>query len=74
MISVLTSNVLDREFEPRFVQTKNYKIGIGCFSAKHVALERKIKDWMARNQDNVSEWVTYLFADCCFNELALSKI
>jgi hypothetical protein len=37
-------------------QTKDYKIGIRCFSAKHAALRRKNKDWLARNQDNVSEW------------------
>jgi len=37
-------------------QTKDYKIGICCFSAKHEALRRKSKDWLARNQDNVSEW------------------
>jgi hypothetical protein len=27
-----------------------------CFCAKHAALRRKIKDRLARNQDNVSEW------------------
>ena len=37
-------------------QTKDYKIGICCFSAKHAALRRKSKDWFIRNQDNVSEW------------------
>jgi hypothetical protein len=26
-----------------------------CFSAKHAALRRKYKDWLARNQNNVSE-------------------
>jgi hypothetical protein len=26
------------------------------FSTKHVALRRKIKDWLARYQNNVSEW------------------
>ena len=26
------------------------------FSAKHAALRRKNKDWLARNQNNVSEW------------------
>jgi hypothetical protein len=36
--------------------TKDYKIGICCFFAKHAALRRKGKDWLARNQDNVSEW------------------
>jgi hypothetical protein len=42
--------------EPRSGQIKDYKIGIFCFSAKHAALRRKSKDWLARNQDNVSEW------------------
>jgi len=27
-----------------------------CLSAKHAALRRKSKDWLARNQNNVSEW------------------
>jgi hypothetical protein len=27
-----------------------------CFSAKYAARRRKSKDWLARNQDNVSEW------------------
>jgi len=27
-----------------------------CFSAKPAALRRKSKDWLAQNQDNVSEW------------------
>ena len=39
-----------------FIITKDYKIGIYCFSVKHAALRRKSKDWVARNQDNVSEW------------------
>ena len=47
---------VDRGFEPRSGQTKSYKIGICCFSAKHAALRRKDKDWLARNQNNVSEW------------------
>ena len=56
MISVLASSAVDRVFEPRSGQTKDYKIGIYCFSAKHTALRRKSKDWFARNQANVSEW------------------
>jgi len=28
-------------------QTKNYQIDICCFSAKHAALRRKSKDWLA---------------------------
>ena len=35
---------------------QDYKIGICCFSAKHAELRRKSKDWLARNQNNVSEW------------------
>ena len=43
---------LDHGFKPLSGQTKDYKIG--CFSAKHAALRRKSKDWLARNQDNMS--------------------
>jgi len=53
---VLASSAVDRGFEPRSGQTKDYKIGISCFSAKHAVLKRKNKDWLARNQNNVSEW------------------
>ena len=56
MVSVLTSSALGRGFEPRSGQTKDYEIGICCFSAKHTALRRKSRDWLARNQNNVSEW------------------
>ena len=54
MVSVLASSVVDRGFEPRSGQTKDYQIGICCFSAKHATLRRKSKDWLARNQNNVS--------------------
>ena len=50
MVSVLDLSAVDRGFEPRSDQTKDYKIGICCFSGKHAALRRKSK-----NQDNVSE-------------------
>ena len=50
------SSAVDRRFEHRSGQTKDYKIGICCFFAKHAALRRKSKDWWARNQDNMSEW------------------
>ena len=43
-------------FESRSGRTKDYIIGICCISAKHAALRRKSKDWLARNQNNVSEW------------------
>ena len=41
MVSVLSFSVVDRGFEPRSGKTKDYKIGICCFSAKHAALSRK---------------------------------
>ena len=56
MATVLASSAVDRVFEPRSSQTKDYAIGICCFSAKHAALRRKSKDWLARDQNNVSEW------------------
>jgi hypothetical protein len=56
MVIVFASNAVDRGFEPRSGQTKDYEIGICCISANHTALKRKSKDWWARNQDNVSEW------------------
>ena len=47
---------MGRGFELRSGQTKDYKIGICCFLAKHAAILRKSKDLLARNQNNVSEW------------------
>jgi hypothetical protein len=55
-ISMLTSSVVYSGFEPRSGQTTDYKTGICRFSAKHAALRRKSKDWLTRNQDNMSEW------------------
>ena len=48
--------VVDHGFEPKSGQAKGSKISICCFSAKHSAFRRKSKDWLAANQDNVSEW------------------
>jgi hypothetical protein len=56
MICMLTSSAVDCGFEPRSGQTKDYKIDICCFFAKHLTLRRMSKDWLAWNQDNVSEW------------------
>ena len=55
MVSGLASSAADRGFKPRSGHTKDFKIGICFFSAKHAALRRKSKDWLARNQNNVSE-------------------
>jgi hypothetical protein len=50
-VSVFTSSAVDRGFEHRLGKTKDYKIGICCFSSKDTALRRKSKDWLARSQD-----------------------
>ena len=56
MVSVLALSAVDHGVEPRLGQTKDQKIGICCFSAKHAALRGKSKDGLARNLNNVSEW------------------
>ena len=53
MVSVLASSAVDCGFER---SNQDYKTGICCFSAKHTALRRKNKDWLAWNQNNVFEW------------------
>ena len=57
MVTLLAISVVDRGFESRSGQINDYNIGIWCFSAKHVVLRRKNKDWLARNQNNVSTWI-----------------
>jgi hypothetical protein len=56
MVIVLALSAADRELEHRLCQTKDYNICICCFSAWHAALRSKSKNWLARNQNNVSEW------------------
>jgi hypothetical protein len=52
MVSLLASNVVDRGFELQTGQvkgqTKDYKIGICCFSATYAVLRSKSKDWLAQ--------------------------
>ena len=57
MVNVLASSAVERGYEPRSGQPNDYAIDICCVSAKHAALSRKNKDWLARNQDIMSEWV-----------------
>ena len=56
MVSIVALGAIDHGIEPRSGQTKDYKIGICYFFAKHTAVRRKSKDWLAQNQNNVSEW------------------
>jgi hypothetical protein len=56
MVSMLASSAVDGGFEPSSGQTKDYIIGMCCFSAKHIGLRRKSKDGLPRYQENVPEW------------------
>jgi hypothetical protein len=56
MDSVLVSSAVDRGFESRSGQIKDYRIRICCFPENFTALRRKSKDKLTRSQDNVSEW------------------
>ena len=71
MIRALTSSAVDRGFEPRSGQNKDYKIGICCFSSSHAALGRKSKIWLAGSRDNVSSGARCQSADCYFSEFGL---
>ena len=53
MVSVLATSTVDPGCVPRSGPSKEYEIGICCFSTKHLVLRRKSKEWLARNQDNV---------------------
>ena len=52
---MLALSMVDRGFEPRSGQTKDWNWYL-WFSAKRAVLRRKSKDWLAWNRDNVSEW------------------
>jgi hypothetical protein len=56
MVSLHVSSAVYRVFETRSGQTKDYLIGIFCFSANHASPRRKTKDWLAHNKNNVLEW------------------
>ena len=56
MVSVFALSAVDCEFVYRSGQTKDYEIDMYCISGTNAALRRMSKDWLARNQDNVSEW------------------
>ena len=71
MVSMLASSAVDHGFKLCLGQTKDYKIGICCYSAKHTSLWCKSKDWLAQNQENVSEWSNTSTRNCSFSDLAL---
>jgi hypothetical protein len=67
---------VDRGFEPRSGHTKDYYIGICCFSAKHASLMRKSKDWFVKVlgnpfDDNFGPFLLSLFQEITFLERSL---
>ena len=56
MVSVLESSAVDFGFEHGQVQTKDFKIGICCFCAKHATIRSRNTNLLARNRHNVSLW------------------
>ena len=73
-IGMLDSSVVECGLEPRSSQTKDYiKMVFVAFLHKHAALRKTTKDYLAWNQDNVSEWSDlFIHGLLCFkSELAL---
>ena len=72
MVGMLDSSVVGQGFKHQSGQTKDVEIGICCFSSKHPARWSKSKNWLARNQNNLSEWSDVrVYPLTCFGELAL---
>jgi len=53
MVSVLTLSPIERGFEYRSDQTKDYKIRLYSLFTKYTALRSKSKYWLVCNQDNM---------------------
>jgi hypothetical protein len=49
MVSMPTSTAEKHGFESRSRPSKDYEIGIYCFSAKHTVLTTKSKEWLVQN-------------------------
>ena len=73
MVSVLASSAVERGFELRSGQAKDYAIGICCFSTKHTAVRRRSKDRLARNQNNMSEWSDMSVRGLLFQRVGLEQ-
>jgi hypothetical protein len=71
---MLTSSAADRGFESQSGQTKDYRISICCFTAKHTTLRSKNKDWLAWNQNNMSEWSNMSTSELLFQLPTTMKI
>jgi hypothetical protein len=72
--------ILDRGFWPKSNQTKDNQISICCGSTnyKHAVIKSKSKNWLTRNQINVSEWSdmypVYVLWFYCSQNFAFERI
>ena len=66
MVSTLTSGAVDHGIESQSGKTKDYKIYVCCFSAKHAALRNKSKDWLVQNQNNVAKRSNMSICELCY--------
>jgi len=73
MVNVPASSAVDYGFEIRSGQTKDYTIGICCFSAKHITLRKNSKDAWLGISIICPCGPTCLSADCSISELVLWK-
>jgi hypothetical protein len=74
MLSVLESCSIDRGFEPRPCEIKDYATGICCVSAKHASLRRKrAQPGLPGIRIMCSNGATCLSMNCCCSKLALSN-
>jgi hypothetical protein len=70
---ILLEGAVDLSLSPDRLIPKTIKFCSCWFSANHAALMSKSKDWLARNQNNVSEWGD-ISHDYCFSELSTNTI
>ena len=76
MITVHASSAVDRGFDPWSSRTKDYEIGICCFSAKHAALRENNLLFIVLAHCNIGFLVSDTFSDSeptsiCFYSLVL---
>jgi len=67
IVSVLVSSAVDCGFELRSDQTKVYKTGICCFSAKHRAIRARAKTCLLGIIKICPSGATCLSVDCWFS-------
>ena len=71
MDNVFASRAVECGLGPRSSQTKDYEIGIYCFSGKHATLRRNNKIVLLGIRIMCPSGTTCLSVDCCFSEQAL---